>query len=162
MVEREDRRLAQRTAVAVLDLETLELASVAAAIEAMALLYVPAATDTNPDPAAGAPKTPPLAAAPAPGWHYEAPAGWAAQPWPLTMDGDWDEALEAGRSKRRESFGGLTLAADTNDTRSGRRASRKLRLGMDLLKMRINNLPVSFSGSLKGLKGFQVKATIKM
>lgn len=161
IVQREDRRQAQRAAVAALDLETLELASAAAAIEAMALLYVPAVTGQDGESAAAGGETP-TASATVPGWHYEAPAGWAAQPWPLTMDGDWDPALDAGRSKRRESFGGLTLAADTKDTGTGRRGSKKLRLGMNLLKMRINNLPVSFSGSLKGLKGFTIKATIKM
>lgn len=156
IVEREDRRQAQRTAVAALDLETLELASAAAAIEAMALLYVPAVEDI----AAGA-EDGPAASAAAPGWHYEAPAGWAAQPWPLSMEGDLEKAVETGGpSKRREGLGGLTLAPDTKDGGSGKR-SRKLKLGFNLLRMRIKDRPINFSGSLKGLKGVQVTATIK-
>jgi hypothetical protein len=33
---------------------------------------------------------------------------------------------------------------------------------MNLFRLRVNDQPVSFSGSLKGLKGFQIKATFKL
>ena len=157
IVEREDRRQAQRAAVAALDLETLELASAAAAIEAMALLYVPAPEDKPADV-----EVAPPASAEAPNWHYEGPAGWAAQPWPLSMEGDADAAAlqTDGRSKRREGIGGLTLAPDAKDGGSGKR-SGKLKLGFNLLRMRIKDKPINFSGSLKGLKGVQVTATVK-
>ena len=158
IVEREDRRQAQRTATAAIDFEPMELASAVAAIEAVALLYV---SDGQRQEAEA--ESEPTASVSVPGWHYHAPAAWAAQPWPLSMGGGWDETLDdAGTSKRRQSIGGLTVSSEEKDAGPDGRARRKLRLGFNLLRLRIKDRPVSFSASLKGLKGVQVKATIKM
>ena len=58
--------------------------------------------------------------------------------------GDGPVSFEGGGSSRRE------------------RKASKPKLRMDLLNLHVRGRPVSFSASLKGLKGVQFKATVKM
>ena len=147
-VQREDRRLAQATALAAADLTPLGVVSDAAWIEAVALLVV---------------KSPPPAPEPEPvgradGWHYDAPATWGDQPWSLSPpDVEGSAASDLWRKPNRREEGALALEGGGDEGGKG-----KPKLRFNFLRLRIKDRPVSFSGSLKGLKSVQVKATIKL
>ena len=155
MVEREDRRLAQLTAVAAVDMDPFELMSPGVAIESMALLVVGddrrSASTTSDD------GSEPLGAAP--GWFYDAPASWGPRPWSFAagegMDGSFTHLRKSAGGKGSE--GALAIEAGDGEGKGG-----KPKVRFNFLRMRVKDRPVSFSGSLKGLKAVQVKATIKL
>jgi hypothetical protein len=145
-VEREDRRFAGTTAVAAADLTPLGIVSDAAWIEAVALLAV------RPEPPAPEPE--PVGRAE--GWHYDAPASWGIQPWSFAQV-DPGESSELHRSSGRRAEGALAIEGGGEEGDKG-----KLKLRYDFLRLRIKDRPVSISGSLKGVKSVQLKATIKL
>ena len=150
-VEREDLRVARLTAVAAVDFDAFELMSPGAGLEAITLLSAPA------DPrAAEAAADEPVGRAE--GWEYDAPAEWGVQPWSFSASGadGWD-ARGMSRSAGGRGEGALALETDGGEGGSG-----KPKLRFNFLRLRVNERPVSLSGSLKGLKGVQVKATIKL
>ena len=156
MVEREDRRLAQLTAVAAVDMDPFELMSPGLAIESMALLVVgdeKRSASTTPDDGSE-----PLGAAP--GWFYDAPAAWGPRPWSFAvgegMDGSSTYLRKAGGGDKG-SEGALAIEAGDGNGKGG-----KPKVRFNFLRMRVKDRPISFSGSLKGLKAVQVKATIKL
>ena len=162
LVDEEDRRHAAARdrhliELAAADLSPLELAAAGAAIETLALLYVP-------DQAAPAPVPPRAAPAVAaeesnPNWVEGPPPSWLDQPWPHSQAMDPDGAGAVSAAGRGSGKGGDygPLAVDGGDGKSG-----KPKLRMDLLNLNFRGRPVSVSTSLKGLKGVQFKATIKM
>ena len=166
LVEAEERRLAadraaQLGALASTDLSYLEMAAAGAAIETIALLYVP----NVPDPAAPAPARTAPAVEPADAssdWVEGPPPSWLDQPWPHSQAMDPDGAdVVAGagrRSDRTQRYG--PIAVETGGR--GDRKSGKPKIRMDLLNLKLRGRPVSLSASLKGLKGVQFKATVKM
>lgn len=147
-VEREDLRVARLTAVAAVDFDAFELMSPGAGLEAIALLSAPA----NPRADAAVAEEPPGRAE---GWDYDAPAEWGVQPWSFSASGaeGWD-ARGVSRSAGGRGEGALALETDGG--------GGKPKLRFNFLRLRVNERPVSLSGSLKGLKGVQVKATIKL
>jgi len=161
IVEREERRearvAAQRAALAEADFENLDLTSAAALIDALALVIVPRSPQ---DPVAPHNGLAPLGAAA--GWHYEAPAGITVSTAPLSMQ--WDKSLwehSAGRHFRSGDGDGEDVASvGPWEVQSNDRGRPQLFL--NFLRMRIHNMPVSFSGSIKNAKGVQLKATMKM
>ena len=154
LVEQEERRLSHSGAIASVDLETFDLSSVGMAIEAMALVMV------GGDPSRAAP--PPTASAPigaAEGWHYEAPSAWGANPWSLAAsEPDGLGASKLAKHPQHRSESAIAIEDGGEDGRGG----GKPRLRFNLLRLRVKEHPVSFSGSMKGTKGMQLKATIKM
>jgi hypothetical protein len=54
------------------------------------------------------------------------------------------------------------ITDDGPGNRRRKSGNKKPKVRVDLLRLRMNGNPVSFSGSLKGFKGVQLKATIKM
>ena len=158
LVDKEDRRhaadrAARLSALASTDLAYVELAAAGAAIETIALLYVPSPAATA-APAVEPPDS-------NPGWVDGPPPSWLDQPWPHSqaMDLDGADVLGAGRGSRaRGGDGPLSIERGG----SGDRTSGKPKLRMDLLNLNVRGRPVSLSTSLKGIKGVQFKATIKM
>jgi hypothetical protein len=157
VVEREDLRVARLTAVAALDLESFEILSAGVAIESMALLMVGDErhdASTTPDDGAE-----PLGAAP--GWHYDAPASWGARPWSFAagegMDGSLTQRLKSAGGKDSHE-GALAIETGEGEGRGG----GKPKVRFNFLRMRVKDRPISFSGSVKGLKSVQLKATIKL
>jgi hypothetical protein len=159
IVEREDLRQARSADRSRNEVEPIELASAGVALEALELVYVP---DTRkPDP------TPAPARAPVPtGWH-EAPASWlilpAADlrlPADSRLSGD-DQGGEAQSFFLSLDGDGNSDAGDDSDGRKGGGGRSKPRVRMDLFKLKINDNPVSFSGSLKGSGNLLLRATIR-
>ena len=158
IVEREDRRLAEvqrlelaaRAAAALASAgEALgELASVDVAADGLLWgpLYVP-----NTKAAAGQSPTADLRVLPP-----EPPRGWPH------LEGYYSAwALEEAEASQAESDDEVIMSDDGPGGRR-RKGNNKPKLRLDLMRMRLNGNPVSFSGSLKGGKGVQLKATIKM
>ena len=158
LVEREDRRLAEvhrlelaaRAAAALASAgEALgELASVDVAADGLLWgpLYVP-----NTKTAAGQSPTAELRILPP-----EPPLGWPH------LEGYYSAwALEEAEASQGESDDEAVMEDDGPGNRR-RKGNKKPKLRVDLLRMRLSGNPVSFSGSLKGGKGVQLKATIKM
>ena len=165
IVEREDRRVAaeraeEMTALAAADLAPLELASAGAALQTLGLLYVP---DPRPRPAARTGRVP-TAADDNPNWVQGPPPSWLGQPWPdgSAMDADAEDGGWRPGASWDSAGDGPSVSSD--GVGGGRRGGgkRKPKLRKDLMNFHIRGRPVSFSGSLKGLKGVQFKATIKM
>jgi hypothetical protein len=161
IVEREERRerrlAAQRAALAEADFENLDLTRAAALIDAIALLAVDyrARADATPTPA-----DPPLGAAA--GWRYDAPAGWTVSTAPLSMQ--WDKSLWDHPATRhlRAGDGDDDGSASAGPWEMQQNDRGRPQIFLNFLRMRINNLPVSFSGSLRKSKGLQLRATVKM
>ena len=162
LVEQEDRRLAadraaHLSALASTDLAYLELAAAGAAVETIALLYVPSPAA----PATTAPAVEPVDSNP--DWVEGPPPSWLDQPWPHSQAMDPDGADVAGAARRPGSGGGDGPVSFEGGGSSRReRKASKPKLRMDLLNLHVRGRPVSFSASLKGLKGVQFKATVKM
>jgi hypothetical protein len=157
-VERREARLvAQRAALADADLDTTDLARAAALIDTLALLIT---TDRPHDAAAANDPSAPLGAAA--GWHYEAPDGWTVSHVPLSMQ--WDKSLWERPSGRHFQSGDGDGEESTSigplEIQKNERGRPQMFLSF--LRMRIANMPVSFSGSLKHAKGLQLRATVKM
>jgi hypothetical protein len=161
IVEREERRearlAAQRAALAEADFENLDLTRAAALIDAIALLAVDyrsraEAAETTPGPPLGA----------AAGWHYEAPAGWTVSTAPLSMQ--WDKSLWDHPATRhlRDGDPGDDGSVSAGPWEMQQNDRGRPQIFLNFLRMRIANLPVSFSGSLKKSKGVQLRATVKM
>jgi hypothetical protein len=148
VVEREERRQAQRAAVAAVDLDPLELSSAGLILETLSLLYVPEARQASAEMPGSAP-----------GWHYSPPTAWMAYPFPLALT--WDvspeqNAFASGDGDGKSDDGPASDGVVTQDSNG------RPRVRLNFLKFRINNRPISFSGSAKGLKGVQLRATIKL
>jgi hypothetical protein len=156
IVEREDLRQA-RTAARKADVEPVELASAGVALEALELIYVP--TPRQPDAA------PALARAPVPaGWH-EAPASWLILPAPDVRlasgsgIGGVDQPAEGHRFFVSLDGDSTSDGADDPERRGG--GNSKPRVRLNLLNLKINDNPISFSGSLKGTGNLILRATIR-
>ena len=163
LADAEDRRLAADraahfSALASTDLAYLELAAAGAAIETIALLYVPSPASS----ATAAPAVEPVDSNP--DWVEGPPPSWLDQPWPHSQALDPDGADVAAAARRPGSGGSdgpVSFEGGGRSRRQERKAS-KPKLRMDLLNLHIRGRPVSFSASLKGLKGVQFKAVVKM
>jgi hypothetical protein len=153
-VEREDRRLAELTAVVSVDLEPLELASAAVAVETLGLLYLP---DRRTSP----PPSEPTQAPRPPGWLEGTPR-WLAHPWAFPASPDWTGLLEPGAQALADEDAGGSDEGDAVADRERDGRGRRPRLRVNFLKLRIKDRPVSFSGSAKGTESVQFKATIRM
>ena len=148
VVEREERRQAQKAAVAAVDLDPLELSSVGLMIETLSLLYVPERRQETAELPGSAP-----------GWHYSPPTAWMAYPFPLALTWDMSpeqNAFAPGEGDGKSNDGRASDGIVTQDPNG------RPRVRLNFLKFRINNRPISFSGSAKGLKGVQLRATIKL
>jgi hypothetical protein len=152
-VEREDRRLAELTAVAAVDIEPFELASASVAIETLGLLYVPDRRQAPPPPE-------PTQAPRQPGWLEGTPR-WLAHPWAFPASADWTGLIEPGaQALADDGDDGSDDSNSGSDRERGRRAKPRIRV--NLFNLRINDRPVSFSGSAKGTDSVQLRATIRM
>ena len=152
LVEREDRRQVLQSAVAAaadLELGPIDLASARVWVEALGLVVAPA------EGSASEQVVPPIGAAE--GWDYQPPASWMLQPLQFASAEQLKFSADSHKSDGPRGLIGLDTSGDGEDGKGG-----KPKLLVNLLRMRINNAPVSFSGSVKGFKGVQLKATIKM
>jgi hypothetical protein len=161
IVEREERHearlAAQRAALAEADIENLDLAHAAALIDAIALLAVDYRSRAEAaEPTAGAP----LGAAA--GWRYEAPDGWAVSTAPMAMQ--WDKSLWDHPATRhlRDGDPGDDGSVSAGPWETQQSDNGRPQIFLNFLRMSINKLPVSFSGSIKKSKGLQLRATVKM
>jgi hypothetical protein len=96
------------------------------------------------------------------GWRYEAPAGWAVSHVPLSMQ--WDKSLwehPAGRHFQTGNGDGEE-STSIGPLEIQRNERGRPQMFLNFLRLRIANMPVSFSGSLKHSKELQLKATVKM
>ena len=151
IVEREDRRQRPTVAVAELDLQPLELASAGVALEALELLYVPNRGHQNTAPAS--------ARAPVPaGWH-EAPASWLGYPGPVSTDAEELRSVDPEVSAISFDTDAAPSSDEDGDRRGG--GGKRPRVRLNFLNLKINDNPISFSGSLKGMGNLQLRATIR-
>ena len=152
IVEREEARLAASTAVAAVDVEPVELASAAVALETLGILFVP-----NPKTTADA-DGPAREPAPA-GWVEGAPPSWGATyvvPLSPDLDGQPDVDVDGSADDAE---------AGDDESRPGRRRGKgqqKPKVRLRILDLKINDRPVSFSGSVKNLDSIQFRVTIRM
>ena len=149
LVEQEEARRAARVAVAAVDVDPFGLASAAVALEAMGVLYVPGPQ---------AQVAPPTKAPASPGWREGAPPSWGSFVVPMSPELTDDAQADAGASADEADQG-------DDESRPGRRRGngrQKPRVRLRILDLKINDRPVSFSGSVKNLDSVQFRMTIKM
>jgi hypothetical protein len=162
MVAREDRRLeeARRQELALRAAGALawaggalaELTSVEVAAGGLLWgpLYVPQREADRGSPGGAAVEQRVLPPEPPPGWpRFDALyAAWAL------------EEAQSGESYSDDEF--PATDGPPGDRRERKSGNSRPKLRVDLLRFRLRGNPVSFSGSLRGVKGLQIKATIKM
>ena len=152
IVEREEARRAASTAVALADVEPVELASAAVALETLGILYVPNARELV---ATDAPAREPAVA----GWVEGTPPSWGAT-YVVTLAPQLDEPMDAGVEASSDD-----ADAGDDDSRPGRRrgnGQQRPKVRLQILNLKVNELPLSFSGSVKNMNSVQFRVTLRM
>jgi hypothetical protein len=151
IIEREDAKRARSAAIAAVDVDPVELASAAVALETLGILYVPEARTTAADAPARAPA--------AEGWNEGAPASWGLT-FVVPQAMDVEDEIEPDPEEVADDE-----AAGDDESRPGRRrgnGQKRPRVRVQILDMKLKNNPVSFSGSVKNLDSVQFRMTIRM
>lgn len=166
-VEAERRAELAVAALAARDLAPIEYASAGMALETLGLLYIP---DPRQNPARRPSDADSETIDPSewlPNWIHGPHPSWLGQQPPQSTDvigpstadlawaslAEWDDAQAGNQSEV------------SDEARPGRRrgsARKKPKIRVNLFQLRVAGQPVSFSGSVKDLKGVQIKLKLRL